>query len=96
MLLHVKFKAKSSAYKIDVNILETLGRSFIANRNNKLPRTEPCGTDIRPVWTIRFPPDLGRDNAHACTSVHARGINSCDLGALMIMSRALILRVVRR
>ena len=46
MLLHVKFKAKSSAYKIDVNILETLGRSFIANRNNKLPRTEPCGTDL--------------------------------------------------
>ena len=46
MLLHDKLSAKSSAYRIDVNISETLGRSLIANKNNKLPRTEPCGTDL--------------------------------------------------
>ena len=45
---------------------------------------------LRPVWTIRFPPDLGRDKAHACTSVHAWRINSCDLGARMIMSMFII------
>ena len=34
---------------------------------------------------MRFPPDLGRDKARTCDSVHAQRINSCDLGALMGM-----------
>ena len=46
MELHLKLIVVSSAYKTGVKTLEIFGRSLIKNRNNKGPRTDPCGTPL--------------------------------------------------